>query len=90
MHELFMIYQNCRKKAKDFNRRIIPIILPDARQCGGLAARLKLAAEWNQKLNEISNKTVEIFTEQIESFQRIRGIFTIRAFYNASGTKEPR
>ena len=53
MHELFMIYQNCRKKAKDFNRRIIPIILPDARQCGGLAARLKLAAEWNQKLNEI-------------------------------------
>ncbi len=53
MHELFMIYQNCRKKAKDFHRRIIPIILPDARQCGGLAARLKLAAEWDQKLNEI-------------------------------------
>ncbi len=53
MHELFMIYQNCRKKAKDFHRRIIPIILPDARQCGGLAARLKLAAEWDQKLDEI-------------------------------------
>jgi internalin A len=53
MHELFMIYQNCRKKAKDFHRRIIPIILPDARQCGGLAARLKLAAEWDRKLNEI-------------------------------------
>ena len=53
MYELFKIYQNCRKQAKDFHRRIIPIILPDARQCGGLAARLKLAAEWDQKLNEL-------------------------------------
>jgi internalin A len=53
MYELFKIYQNCRKKAEDFHRRVIPIILPDARQCGGLAARLKLAAEWDQKLNEL-------------------------------------
>jgi internalin A len=53
MYELFKIYQNCRKQAEDFQRRIIPIVLPDARHSGRLAARLKLAAEWNQQLNEL-------------------------------------
>ena len=54
MSELFNIYINCRKKAVDFHRRIIPLILPDAELSSGLAARLKLAAEWNQKLNELT------------------------------------
>lgn len=46
----------------------------------------KLNSNNNQKLNEITIKTVEIFTEQAESFQRIRGMFTNRGFYNAVGS----
>jgi internalin A len=53
MSELFNIYINCRKKAVDFHQRIIPIILPDAELSGDLAVRVKLAAEWKQKLNEL-------------------------------------
>jgi internalin A len=55
MYELFMIYQNCRKSAEDFHRRIIPIILPDAGFSGGLAARLKPALHWNQQEQELTS-----------------------------------
>jgi internalin A len=54
MYELFMIYQNCRKKAEDFHRRIIPIILPDSGFSGGLAARLKPAIYWQQQETELT------------------------------------
>ena len=53
MHELFMIYQNCRKKAKDFHRRIIPIILPDAGLSGSTASRLRHADEWDKQRKEL-------------------------------------
>jgi internalin A len=53
MYELFMIYQNCRKKAGDFQRRIIPIILPDAGLSGSTAARLKPAEEWDKQRKEL-------------------------------------
>jgi internalin A len=53
MYELFMIYQNCCKKADDFHRRIIPIILPDAGLSGSTAARLKPADEWDKQRKEI-------------------------------------
>ncbi|MFN9069394.1 MAG: COR domain-containing protein, partial [Cyanobacteriota bacterium] len=55
MYELFKIYQNCRKSAEDFHRRIIPIILPDAGFSGGLAARLKPALHWNQQEQELTS-----------------------------------
>ncbi len=55
MYELFKIYQNCRKSAEDFHRRIIPIILPDAGFSGGLAARLKPALYWNQQEQELTS-----------------------------------
>jgi internalin A len=64
MYELFMIYQNYCKKADDFHRRIIPIILPDAGLSGGLAARLKPAIDWNQQHDELKN----IFTQNHEIF----------------------
>lgn len=51
IYERFKIDQNCRKKAEDFQQRIIPLILPDGGFSGGLVARVKIAAEWNQKLN---------------------------------------
>ncbi|MFM7235292.1 MAG: COR domain-containing protein [Cyanobium sp.] len=54
MYELFMIYQNCRKKAEDFHRRIIPIILPDSGFSGGLPARLKPAIYWQQQETELT------------------------------------
>jgi internalin A len=53
MYELFMIYQNCCKKAEDFHRRIIPIILPDAGLSGSTAAWLKPADEWDKQRKEI-------------------------------------
>lgn len=40
MYELFKIYQNCRNKAEDFQRRIFPVILPDAGLSGRTALRL--------------------------------------------------
>ena len=54
MNELFKIYQNCRMKEHDFQRRIIPIILPDAGLDGGLAARLKPAIYWKQQEQELT------------------------------------
>jgi internalin A len=53
MYELFKIYQNCCKKAEDFHRRIIPIILPDAGLSGRIAARLKPAGEWDKQREEL-------------------------------------
>jgi internalin A len=53
MYELFKIYQNCRMKAQDFQRRIIPIILPDAGLSGGPAERLKPAIYWAQQAQEL-------------------------------------
>jgi internalin A len=55
MYELFQIYQNCRKSAEDFQRRIIPIILPDAGFSGGLAARFAPARYWNQQEQELTS-----------------------------------
>lgn len=55
MYELFRIYQNCRKSAEDFHRRIIPIILPEAGFSGGLAARLKPALYWDQQEQELTS-----------------------------------
>jgi hypothetical protein len=54
MDELFKIYQNCRMKEHDFQRRIIPIILPDAGLDGGLAARLKPAIYWKKREQELT------------------------------------
>jgi internalin A len=53
MYELFKLYQNCCKKAEDFQRRIIPIILPDAGLSGSTAARLKPAEEWDKQRKEL-------------------------------------
>lgn len=55
MYELFKIYQNCRRTAEDFHRRIIPIILPDAGFSGGLAARLKPALYWKEQELELTS-----------------------------------
>ena len=49
MYELFMIYQQCRRQAADFQRRIIPIILPDAGLSGKSMARLQPAIYWRQQ-----------------------------------------
>ncbi|MFN9242466.1 MAG: COR domain-containing protein, partial [Cyanobacteriota bacterium] len=54
MCELFTIYRNSRMAAADFQRRIIPIILPDARHYGEVTERVKLAEEWEQKLNVLT------------------------------------
>jgi internalin A len=53
MHELFMIYQNCRKKAGDFHRRIIPVILPDAGLSGSTATRFKPVLYWKKEAKEL-------------------------------------
>ncbi|MFN9072247.1 MAG: COR domain-containing protein, partial [Cyanobacteriota bacterium] len=55
MYELFKIYQNCRKKAEDFHRRIIPIILDDACFSGGISARFKHALYWDQQQKELTS-----------------------------------
>jgi internalin A len=53
MYELFKIYQNCCKKAEYFQRRIIPIILPDAGLSGSTASRLRHADEWDKQRKEL-------------------------------------
>jgi len=53
MYELFMLYQNCRKKAGDFHRRIIPIILPDAGISERTATRFKPVLYWKQEALEL-------------------------------------
>ena len=53
MYELFMLYQNCRKKAGDFHRRIIPIILPDAGLSERTATRFKPVLYWKQEAEEL-------------------------------------
>lgn len=53
MYELFKIYQNCRMKAGDFQRRIIPVILPDAGLSGRTALRLKPAIYWKKEEEEL-------------------------------------
>lgn len=80
MYELFKIYQNCRSNAEDFQRRIIPIVLPDAGLSGRTAERLKPAIYWmkeEQKLEAIiaaNPKAVGISTymkyRQIGEFAR--------------------
>jgi len=53
MRELFMLYQNCRKKAGDFHRRIIPVILPDAGLSGSTATRFKPVLYWKKEAKEL-------------------------------------
>jgi internalin A len=53
MYELFKIYQNCRMKAGNFQRRIIPVILPDAGLSGRTALRLKPAIYWKKEEEEL-------------------------------------
>ena len=53
MYELFKIYQNCRNKAEDFQRRIIPIIIPDAGLSGRTALRLMPAIYWIKEEEEL-------------------------------------
>jgi internalin A len=53
MYELFMLYQNCRKKAGDFHRRIIPIILPDAGLSERTATRFRPVLYWKQEAEEL-------------------------------------
>jgi internalin A len=55
MYELFKIYQNCRNQAEDFQRRIIPIILPDAGLSGKTLERLKVADEWDKQRKELES-----------------------------------
>jgi internalin A len=54
MYELFKIYQNCRNKKEDFQRRIIPIILPDAGLSGRSVSRLTPAIYWNEEEEELA------------------------------------
>ena len=67
MYELFKIFQNCRKSAEDFHRRISPIVLPDAHHSGKLKARLELAAEWTQRRKEINDLSKDDLTVLGES-----------------------
>jgi internalin A len=53
MYELFKIYQNCRNKAEDFQRRIIPVILPDTGLSGRTASRLIPAIYWKKEEEEL-------------------------------------
>jgi hypothetical protein len=53
MYELFKIYQNCRMKAGNFQRCIIPVILPDAGLSGRTALRLKPAIYWKKEEEEL-------------------------------------
>jgi internalin A len=55
MYELFKIYQSCRNKAEDFQRRIIPIVLPDAGLSGKTLERLKVADEWDKQRKELES-----------------------------------
>jgi internalin A len=59
MYELFKIYQNCRNKAEDFQRRIIPIILPDAGFSGSTASRLMPADEWDKQRKKLESIFLE-------------------------------
>jgi internalin A len=54
MYELFKIYQNCRNKKEDFQRRIIPIILPDAGLSGRSVSRLTPAIYWKEEEEELA------------------------------------
>jgi internalin A len=53
MYELFKIYQNCRNKKEDFQRRIMPIILPDAGLSGRSVSRLTPAIYWKEEEEEL-------------------------------------
>jgi len=53
MYELFKIYQNCCKKAEDFHRRIIPIILPDAGLSGRSAVRFNPVLYWKKEEEDL-------------------------------------
>ncbi len=53
MYELFKIYQNCRNKAEDFQRRIIPVILPDSGLSGRTAERFMPAIYWIKEEEEL-------------------------------------
>jgi internalin A len=55
MYELFKVYQNCRNNAEDFQRRIIPIVLPDAGLSGKTLERLKVANEWDKQRKELES-----------------------------------
>jgi internalin A len=55
MYELFKVYQNCRNNAEDFQRRIIPIVLPDAGLLGKTLERLKVADEWDKQRKELES-----------------------------------
>jgi internalin A len=52
MYELFRIYRNCADKPERFQRKVIPLILPDA-QLDTMAARLQRAIHWKKAQAEM-------------------------------------
>jgi internalin A len=48
MYELFRVYRNCSDKPDRFLRKVIPLVLPDAR-LDSMASRLDRAIYWNQQ-----------------------------------------
>ena len=48
MYELFRIYRNCADKPERFLRKVIPLILPDAK-LGDLAGRFQRAIHWTNQ-----------------------------------------
>lgn len=51
----------------------------------------KLNNSSQSKLSDITTKSVDIFTEQIEAFQRIRNAFVAKGFYSIIGSqKDPK
>jgi internalin A len=52
MYELFRIYRNCADKPERFLRKVIPLILPDAR-VDSLANRLQRAIHWTKQEEEL-------------------------------------
>jgi internalin A len=52
MYELFRIYRNCADKPERFLRKVIPLILPDAK-VDSLANRLQRAIHWTRQEEEL-------------------------------------
>jgi internalin A len=52
MYELFRIYRNCSDKPQRFQRKVVPLILADAR-LGSLGDRLKRAIHWTKQENDL-------------------------------------
>jgi internalin A len=87
MYELFHIYRKCGDEAEQFLKKVVPLILPDAK-VNDVADRLEYAGYWKKQRLKLE-KQIKKYGLEVVGKEAIRKYFNIKEFsHNVSDILE--